>query len=127
MTKVSEIMNKAVVIDGGISLQEAAKIMSSKGISSLIITEEDKINGIITDTDVLRNVSNLKEKVGKIMSTKVISISQEESVENDVKLIIKNKIKRLPVLDGEKLVGAINLTDILTHVDGDEDGEFLVE
>lgn len=113
--KVSEVMSKAVVVDDSISIKEAAKIMSDKNIGSLIIIKNDKIAGIITERDVIKNISKSAEKILLIMSKKVISINQNESIDNASDLMAKNKVKKLPVLNNGKLVGIITATDVIGH------------
>ena len=115
--KVSEIMNKAIAIEHDIPLKEAAQIMSRKNIGSLIILRKDKIAGIITERDVMKNISSLGSKVSNSMSKNVITIDDDESIDNAALVMTKNKIKRLPVLEKGKLVGIITATDIIANSD----------
>jgi len=71
--KVKEIMNKAVVVDHNISVREAAKIMSDRNIGSLIILKSSKIIGIITERDIMKNISSLSKGISSIMS-KMLSL-----------------------------------------------------
>jgi CBS domain-containing protein len=114
--KVSEVMRKAVVIDENIKVKDAAKIMSLKKIGSLIVVKNDKIVGIITERDVMRNISNLKLKVKEVMSQKVITIDSEEEIEIAGKSFAENRIKRIPVMKNQKLVGIITITDAIGHL-----------
>lgn len=115
--KVSEIMNKAFVVDEGISVKEAAKLMSSKGIGSLIVMNKDKMVGIVTEKDVTKNVSRLGEKVGGIMSQNLITIGKNESIDDAAELMRKHKIKRLPVVSKGELVGIVTATDLIENSD----------
>ena len=65
---VLEIMSKAVVVDDHISVRDAAKIMSDKNIGSLIVVKDNKIIGIVTERDVLKNIPKLSEKISFIMT-----------------------------------------------------------
>lgn len=112
--KVKEVMKQPFIIEKDMGLREAAKIMSSKGIGSLIFMTGDKIKGIITDTDLVRNFSS-NGKVANVMSKNVITISPDDSVEKAATLMRKNSIKRLPVLDDGRLVGIITVTDLIAH------------
>ena len=123
--KVSQLMNKAVIVDDNVSLKEAGKIMSSKNLTSLIIVKDDKIFGILTDRDVLKNISDLDQTVAKGMSKNVITITDDASVEDAAKLMMSKNVKRLPVVKKGKLVGAINLTDIIGSIEGENDDFFL--
>jgi len=115
--KVKEIMNKAVVVDHNISVREAAKIMSDRNIGSLIILKSSKIIGIITERDVMKNISSLSKGISSIMSKNVISVECNESIDNAALIMNEKKIKRLPVVDSGKLVGIITATDLIANSD----------
>ncbi len=115
--RVNEIMNKAIAIDHDVSVKEAAKIMSNKNIGSLIVLNKDKIIGIITDRDILKNISSLGKRISIVMSKNVITIDHNESLDNASLIMTENKIKRLPVVDKGKLVGVITATDIVANSD----------
>lgn len=113
--KVSKIMSKAVIIDDTISIKQAAKIMSDKNIGSLIIVKNNKINGIITERDILKNLSKLNSKVNSIMSKNVVIIDKDSNIEQAADVMADKKIKRLPVVEDNKLIGLISATDIIAH------------
>jgi len=116
--KISKVMHKIVVIGDDISLKEAAKIMSKKKIGSLIYVEKGAIKGILTERDIMKNISHLNKKISKIISKKVKVIDVMDSLEDAAKMMSKYKIKRLPVVDGDELVGIITATDLVAHTDG---------
>ena len=112
--KVKDVMKKIMAVDD-MRLKQAAKIMSEKKVGSLVVMDGDKIEGILTERDVLRNVDRLDARVSKIMSRKVITISQDESLDNAAKIMRDNDIKRLPVMKGEDIVGILTVTDIIAN------------
>lgn len=121
--QVKELMKEPYVIVNDIDLAETAKIMSSKGIGSLLFIYKGKVRGILTESDLLRNFGKHK-KISQIMSKNIINIGPDETIEEALKLMKENKIKRLPVVDKKKnLVGIISMTDIAANVDK-LDGEF---
>jgi CBS domain-containing protein len=116
---LKDVMNKNVTVVGpDISLKEAARVMYEKHIGSLIITEDEKIVGILTQTDVLKAIALEKDLettlVEEVMNKKVATIDYEKSVEDAVNLMIEQRIKRLPVIKEGKLVGIITASDIIT-------------
>ncbi|MDD3994101.1 MAG: CBS domain-containing protein [Candidatus Nanoarchaeia archaeon] len=112
--KVSDIMKKAIVVDdSSITLKQAAKIMTERKIGSLIILKEDKIIGILTESDVVKDIDSINKKLSELMSKDIISIDKNSIIEDAARLMKQNKIKRLPVLDGKNLVGIITATDII--------------
>ena len=123
--KVSELMKKAVVIDDHATLKQAAKIMSHKGIGSLIIVKGKKINGIITERDIIKNISKLNSKVNSVMSKNVITIESETDTSKAAEIMASHKIKRLPVIEKKKLIGLISITDLIVHSSEAPEGEFI--
>ena len=113
--RISEIMNKVFVIDKYINLKEAAKMMSDKNVGSLVVTDKEKIVGIITEKDILKNINRLSEKVADVMSKNVVTIDKNDSIENAAELMAENKVKRLPVVYKGELVGIVSSTDIIAH------------
>ena len=124
--KVSEVMNKAIVVEENISLRDAAKIMSDKNIGSLIIMKNEKIIGIITERDIMKNVGRLGEKIPQVMTKNVVTIEANETIDNAASIMAKNKIKRLPVLKKGSLAGIVTATDILANTDSMNE-EFLLD
>ncbi len=126
MVKVSQVMSKAVIIDGNTVLKEAAKIISKNNRGVLVVVKNNKIVGILTEKDILRNISNLNRKVKQVMNKKVISVSDNDDVKAAGELMAQYKIKRLPVVKNGRLVGAINFTDVIGHSEFGESDDFLL-
>ena len=121
---VSEVMSKVVVIDDKVYVRDAVRIMSDKNIGSLIVISDGSIKGIITERDVLKNINKVNNKLSSIMSKRVITIEADADVKDAVKLMVQNKIKRIPVLDKGKLVGLVSVTDLIAYAEVDSD-EFI--
>ncbi len=115
--QVKKVMNKAVVIDHDMNLKEAAQIMSNRNIGSLIVLKGNKIAGIITEKDIMDNISSLNKKVSEAMNKNVVTIEKDESLDNAATLMAEKKVKRLPVTDKASLVGIITATDIIANSD----------
>ena len=116
--KVKDIMRKDVfVLSKEATIKDALDLMLENKIGSVIVLEKEKPLGIVTERDILKKVLgekiSLEESVSKIMSSPIICISSKESVEKAAEIMTENKIKRLPVIENEKLVGIITLTDIV--------------
>ncbi|HRZ85545.1 MAG TPA: CBS domain-containing protein [Candidatus Paceibacterota bacterium] len=124
--EVFGVMNKVFIIDGNVNLRSAAKIMSNKNIGSLLIVKEDKIKGILTERDILKNISKLDSKISNVMSKGVITIESNATIEEAAEKMAENKIKRLPVLKNGKLAGIISMTDVIAHVREIDDEHYLI-
>ena len=121
---VKAVMNRPVTAKNTISVRDAARIMSKRGIGSLIITKDKKIAGIITERDIMKNVARLGNKVTGVMTKSVKTVSPEDDLNAAADLMSRYKIKRLPVVDAKKLVGIVTATDVLAHSGGFGGEEF---
>jgi CBS domain-containing protein len=113
---VCEIMNKDLKsIDCNRSILEAFKMYRDKKVGSLIVIDHDRLVGIITERDLIEKTIDKDIKtalVKDIMSSDVITISPLDTLETALKVMKKNKVKKLPVLSSSKLKGIITVTDI---------------
>ena len=116
--KVKEIMSKTVYsLSPDISLEYASAIMRDKNLGVMPITKQGKLLGIVTDRDILlRGVAQGKDlkttTVSDIMTKHVVKIMPDQSVIEASKMMAKNKIRRIPVCDGQRVVGIVSLCDI---------------
>lgn len=115
---VRDVMNRNVIATKpDTSIRKAAEIMTQRHIGSLIVLEDEKIAGIITETNVLHAVAEKKDPdataVADVMTKDVITIGPSKKIEDAVELMIKYRIKKLPVVDNEKLVGVVTASDII--------------
>lgn len=120
--QVKDIMSKDLVtISKERSALEAAKIMTDKGVSSLIVLAGDQPVGIVTERDFIKKIC-LKElqlsevQIGHIMSKIRTYASPDTSIEVAVQRMINNRIRRLPIIDDDKLVGIVTVTDLAKHL-----------
>jgi CBS domain-containing protein len=123
---VKEIMNKIVAIDFDTTLREAAKIMTNRNIGSLVVVKGEKIQGIITENDFVKHANNMNQKVSNVMSKQVVTIEGDEEIDFAADIMTRNKIKRLPVMKDDKLVGIITASDLMAHSE-DLNEDFLIE
>lgn len=122
LLRVRDVMVKEVITaNSDFTVKHAVEIMSRCGIGCLLVTEGEKAVGIVTERDILSRVvaeekNPGKTFVGEIMSTPMIVIGPEASLEDAVKLMFRHRIKKLPVVEersgGTRLVGLVTLTDI---------------
>ncbi|MCD6371687.1 MAG: CBS domain-containing protein [Candidatus Aenigmarchaeota archaeon] len=101
-----------------LSLREAAKVMTDLGIGSLVIVEDEELMGIVTGTDILKAISAGKDVnttlVRDIMSKPVKTVDPSCDIEDAVEIMTKHKIKRLVVVENDKIVGIVTASDILS-------------
>jgi CBS domain-containing protein len=116
--KAGDVMVRDVItIDENASVKEAADIMNQFEIGSIIATRKGKAVGIITERDLLKRIvaegkSAKKTTVKDIMSSPLVVITPNTDLEEAARLMFEKKIKKLPVIDQNRLVGLVSLTDI---------------
>ena len=115
---VKDVMNTNVVVaKADATIREASEVMNKYNIGSLVVVKDSGIAGIITEHNVLESVAagrNPDEtKIAEIMSPEVVTVAPDSTVEQAVDLMVKHKIKKLPVVDGDKLMGIITASDII--------------
>ena len=113
-----DIMTRTVcTIRPQASAQEAAQLLSQKRISGLpVVDENSKIIGIVTEADIISKVDREGLRVADIMSHEVITVDEETLVSDIAMLLTERKIKRVPVVQDNKLVGIISRADIVNAV-----------
>ena len=119
---VRDIMTKYVVtIDANRTSLEAAKVMAEKGISSLIVLKDQDPVGIVTERDFVKKIC-IKElnisriKVNEIMSKIRTFADPETPIEVAVQRMLNHKIRRLPIMENNKVVGIITVTDLAKYL-----------
>ena len=116
--KVRDVMVREVItVDENSTVKEAVDIMNEFQIGSLIVLERGKAMGIVTERDFLRRViagakDVMNTKIKEIMTTPLVVVEPSTDLEEAMKLMFQNKIKKLAVVDANKLVGIVTLTDI---------------
>ena len=118
MAKVRDIMQKNVItIESEKKSLDAAIMLKEKEISFLVVVNESKPVGIVSERDIIRKiVADNKDAVvtplETIMSKKFKWVEPNSSIESAVQKMLNNNIRRLVVLENEKLAGVITQTDL---------------
>ncbi|MFW6376525.1 MAG: cyclic nucleotide-binding/CBS domain-containing protein [archaeon] len=116
--QVRDLMTEgAVSIERDASLQRAIGAMIQNGIGSVLVVENDRPVGILTDTDVLRAMYLAKSAppdvpVEREMTTPLVTIAPDESIEAALAVMERESIKKLPVEENVTVVGMLTLTDL---------------
>lgn len=114
MIKVMDIMTKDVItISQGSTIKEAANLMASKSVSSLVAVEKNSPIAVISENDIIRGIVSKKTRVKEMMSKEFITVSPKTSFLEINKSLREKKIKRFPVVQNEKLIGLITETDVI--------------
>jgi CBS domain-containing protein len=112
------------------TVYDAIKKMADENIGSLVVVDDEKIAGIVTERDYARNVF-LKGKaspttlVKDIMSTRVVCAWPDQSVEECMAVMTDKAVRHLPVLENKQLVGMVSIGDLVKSIIGDQ--KFIIE
>lgn len=111
------MVTEVAIMDENISAKKAAELMAREDLSAIIVTVEGKAKGIVTERDILKRIvaedkNARKTKVKEIMSSPLVTIKPSTSLEEAARLMFEKKIKNLPVVHENRLIGLINLNDI---------------
>ncbi|HML02669.1 MAG TPA: CBS domain-containing protein [Candidatus Bathyarchaeia archaeon] len=112
------MVDKVITARKDASLDQAVQLMNEHEIGCLVIVENDKPIGIITERDLLKRcLARSKElrglKVSDVMSQPLVVVSPKTEIEEAAKVMCEKKIKKLPIVEEGRLRGLITLTDIL--------------
>ena len=107
------------------SVFDAIQKLATANIGSLIVVEDDRPVGIFTERDYARNVilkgkSSPTTQVREIMTTRVIYVQPEQTVEQCMAIMTDKHIRHLPVLRDEKLIGMISIGDLVKSIIADQ-------
>ena len=112
------------------SVYEAVKLMADKAIGALLVLESGNLVGIISERDCTRKVI-LKERAPKdtlvreIMTPDVISVRPDQTVEECMALVTVKRVRHLPVLAGDQLMGIVSIGDLVKGIISEK--EFMIQ
>ena len=125
MAKVKQVLqgkgHEVWSLDPNASVYDAIAMMADKEVGALVVMEADKLVGVVTERDYARKVvlqgrSSKGTKVKDIMTSRVAYARPDQSVEECMAVMTDKRIRHLPVMDGEKLLGIISIGDLVKAI-----------
>lgn len=107
------------------SVLDAIRLMAEKHIGALLVVDSGRLTGILSERDYARKVvlkgrSSTSTLVREIMSTPVVTVAPEQTVDDAMRVMTERRIRHLPVVRGEALVGVVSIGDLVKSVIEDQ-------
>ena len=114
-----------ISVDAATSVYDAIALMAERSIGSLLVMQGEELLGIVTERDYARKVilkgrSSETTPVGEVMSTALITATPEQTVDECMALMSERRIRHLPVVNGDRVVGVISIGDIVQAIITDQ-------
>jgi CBS domain-containing protein len=135
MKTVAQILktkqNQAVyTISPAAKVLDAVQMMADKSVGALLVTEQEKIVGIVTERDyarkmILKGRSSTDTFVRDIMTSSVMYVRLDDTNEQCMALMTENRLRHLPILDDGKLIGIISIGDLVKDIISEQ--QFIIQ
>jgi CBS domain-containing protein len=134
--KIAEILrykgHEVVTIQESRSVLDAARVLVDRNIGGIVVTESGRPTGILTERDVLRLAARTPSelawiRVGSVMTREMITAGPEDELGTTMDLMTNNKVRHLPIFEGDRLVGIVSIGDLLNACrnDAEEENSYL--
>jgi CBS domain-containing protein len=116
--KIKEVMDTpAISLESTATASDAAKIMETNKVKAVVVVDNDKLVGIVTDRDYTIKIGShaypIDTPIGRLMSYPLISIDQDCSIPTALSVMKENNINKLPVTSNEKIAGMVSMGDLV--------------
>lgn len=135
MTVVAEILKAKAdatvhTIGPDASVLDALRLMAERQIGALLVVQDGQIQGILTERDYARKIallgrSSAQTPVQEVMTRSVMFVHPHQTSEQCMQLMTDKRLRHLPVMDGEQLVGIISIGDLVADIISEQ--KFIIE
>ncbi|MDP3936892.1 MAG: CBS domain-containing protein [Deltaproteobacteria bacterium] len=134
MKRIKQVLNTkgadVYSIDMNECVFDAIKLMAEKEIGALVVTDGEKLAGIISERDYTRKVilkgrTSQQTRVEEIMTSDVITVHPKQTIKECMSLMTQHRIRHLPVIEGERLIGMLSIGDLVKAIIAEQ--QFTIE
>jgi CBS domain-containing protein len=129
MTQIRDVMSQnPTTCEPSASVADAARVMASQDVGPVPVVEGDRLVGLVTDRDlVVRVLAEGRDPesttIGEIASTDLVTVSPDARLDEALSLLARHQVRRLPVVEGEQLVGVVAQADVARQGEDEETGQ----
>jgi CBS domain-containing protein len=133
MTQIRELMTEnPSTCEHNATVVDAAKVMAREDVGSIPVVEDGRLVGVVTDRDlVVRVLAEGRDPetttVGEIATKNVETVPPDADLDEALRIMASNQVRRLPVVEGDRLVGIVAQADVARHSDEVRTGEVVEE
>ena len=122
---LDEKAHRLLSIEPRASVLDALKLMADKDVGALVVLDDEKLVGIFSERDYARKIilfgkSSKDTSVSEIMTSRVVCVRPEQTVDECMSLMTGKRVRHLPVLSGKKVVGIISIGDVVRATISDQ-------
>lgn len=130
METVRQIIHRSqaelAVVEPDATVLEALQLMATRNVGSVLVVQAGKLCGIVTERDYARKVvlegrQSANTPVSDVMSTEVVHVLPEQTVDDCMGIMTRRKIRHLPVMENEQLVGLVSIGDLVKSTIADQE------
>ncbi|HEY2928429.1 CBS domain-containing protein [Piscinibacter sp.] len=126
----SKVHNSVHTIAPTASVFDAVKCMAEMNVGALVVVDGERVVGIVSERDYARKVvllarSSKDTPLRDIMSAPVMYVRPDQSSEECMALMTENRLRHLPVMDGERLIGLVSIGDLVKDIISEQ--QFIIE
>jgi CBS domain-containing protein len=110
-----------VTIEPKATLSEAVKMLAERRIGAVVITDNQRdVVGILSERDIVRALAQrgpraLEESVGEVMTRRVVTCNESDTISSLMEQMTRGKFRHLPVVESGKIVGIVSIGDVVKH------------
>ena len=129
MASIRELMtSNPTTCPPSASILDVAKMMAQEDVGPVPIVEGDRLTGIVTDRDLVVRVlaegrDPTSTTIGEIASADLVTVQPDSDLSEALNLMAQNQVRRLPVVEGDQLVGIVAQADVARAADEEKTGE----